>query len=77
MMFRRSHRGVSDRVFYKPTHYFSHFPTFSELLYSKGMRHVLHGNGVDLYNPVILTAKQHKNMQSNYFQTELKIPDWS
>lgn len=45
------------------THYFGHFATFTERLHSKGMRHIVHGDGVDLNDTVILTGKKrHKEM---------------
>lgn len=42
------------------THNLGHFPTFSELLHSKGMRHVIHGDGIDLNYTVVLAVNNKR-----------------
>lgn len=49
------------------THYFGNFPTFTQRLHSKRMRHVVHGDGVHLNDSIVLTGKkkEKKHLSAN------------
>lgn len=54
------HRHEDLCVVHGHTHYFGHFATFTEGLHSEGMRHVVHGDGVDLNDVIVLTRPRKK-----------------
>lgn len=42
------------------TYYFGNFSTFTERLHSKGMRHIVHGDGVHLNDSIVLTGEEKR-----------------
>lgn len=48
---------LTSSLYVVHTHYSGHFSAFTEGLHSKGMRYVVHGDGVDLNDAIILTGQ--------------------